>query len=72
MLNDSDMVKLDLRDMDWEKYVAIYLMGIRKFIRKQDIKSTARRRLSRLYWIRQVTKMSGIIILLWIILCFVY
>ncbi|XP_043603772.1 putative fatty acyl-CoA reductase CG5065 isoform X2 [Bombus pyrosoma] len=72
MLNDCDMVKLDLRDMDWEKYVAIYLMGIRKFILKQDFKSTDRQRLSRLYWIHQITKISGIIILLWIILYFVY
>ncbi|XP_024228022.1 fatty acyl-CoA reductase 1-like, partial [Bombus impatiens] len=40
MLNDSNMVKIDSRDMDWEKYVAVYLMGIRKFILKQDFKST--------------------------------
>ncbi|XP_048269632.1 putative fatty acyl-CoA reductase CG5065 [Bombus terrestris] len=72
MLNDSDMVKLDLRDMNWEKYVAIYLMGIRKFTSKGDFKSTARQRLSRLYWIHQVTKISGIIMLLLIILCVVY
>ncbi|XP_043603778.1 putative fatty acyl-CoA reductase CG5065 [Bombus pyrosoma] len=72
MLNDSDMVKLDLRDMNWEKYVAIYLMGIRKFILKQDFKSTARQRLSRLYWIHQITKMSGIMISLLMIYCIVY
>ncbi|XP_068986773.1 putative fatty acyl-CoA reductase CG5065 isoform X3 [Bombus flavifrons] len=72
MLNDSDIFKLDLRDMDWQKYVAIYLMGIRKFILKQEFKSIARQRLARLYWIHQVTKISGIIILLWIILYFVY
>ena len=47
MLNDSDMVKLDLRDMNWEKYIAIYLMGIKKFIPKEEFKSTARPRLSR-------------------------
>ena len=46
MLNDSDMVKLDLRDMNWEKYVAIYLMGIKKFILKEDFNSIAQRRLS--------------------------
>ncbi|XP_043604638.1 putative fatty acyl-CoA reductase CG5065, partial [Bombus pyrosoma] len=72
MLKDSDMVKLDLRDMDWEKYVAINLMGIRKFILKEDFNSTTQQRLSRLYWIHQITKMSGIIILLWIIYCVVY
>ena len=47
MLNDSDMVKLDLGDMNWEKYIAIYLMGIRKFILKQEFQPTARQRLSR-------------------------
>nr|XP_033204496.1 putative fatty acyl-CoA reductase CG5065 [Bombus vancouverensis nearcticus] len=72
MLNDGDMVKLDLRDMDWGKYVAIYLMGIRKFILKQEFKSAARQRLSRLYWIHQITKMSGIMILLWIVYRIVY
>ncbi|XP_050598497.1 putative fatty acyl-CoA reductase CG5065 isoform X3 [Bombus affinis] len=72
MLNDSDMVKLDLRDMNWEKYVAIYLMGIKKFILKEDSNSIARRRLSMLYWIHQITKVFGIIILLWAILYFVY
>ncbi|XP_043603767.1 putative fatty acyl-CoA reductase CG5065 [Bombus pyrosoma] len=72
MLNDSDMVKLDLRDVNLEKYVAIYLMGIRKFILKQEFKSSARQRLSMLYWIHQITKISGIILLLWIILCLVY
>ncbi|XP_043603773.1 putative fatty acyl-CoA reductase CG5065 [Bombus pyrosoma] len=73
MLKDSDMVRLDLRDMDWEKYVAIYLMGIRKFILREDFNSTAQQRLlKRLYWIHQITKISGIITLLWIILCFVY
>ncbi|XP_071876920.1 putative fatty acyl-CoA reductase CG5065 [Bombus fervidus] len=59
MLHDSDMVKLDLEGMDWEKYVAIYVMGIRKFILKQEFQSTARERLSRLYWIHQITKMTG-------------
>ncbi|XP_060831016.1 fatty acyl-CoA reductase 1-like isoform X2 [Bombus pascuorum] len=72
MLNDSDMVTLDLRDMNWHKYVATYLMGIRTFILKQEFKSTARERLSRLYWIQQITKMFGIMILLLIICCIVY
>ncbi|XP_060831017.1 fatty acyl-CoA reductase 1-like isoform X3 [Bombus pascuorum] len=72
MLNDSDKVKLDLEDMNWNKYVAIYLMGIKKFILKEDFNSLARQRLSRLYWIQQITKMFGIMILLLIICCIVY
>ncbi|XP_050598487.1 putative fatty acyl-CoA reductase CG5065 isoform X1 [Bombus affinis] len=72
MLHDSDMVKLDLRDMNWEKYVAIYLMGVRKFILKQEFQPTARQRLLRLYWIDQILKMFGIMIVLWIIYRIVY
>ncbi|XP_048269873.1 putative fatty acyl-CoA reductase CG5065 isoform X2 [Bombus terrestris] len=72
MLNDSDMVKLDLGDMNWEKYIAIYLMGIRKFILKQEFQPTARQRLSRLYWIDQISKMFGIMIVLWIIFLILY
>ncbi|XP_050598531.1 fatty acyl-CoA reductase 1-like isoform X2 [Bombus affinis] len=72
MLNDSDMVKLDLGDMNWEKYIAIYLMGIRKFILKQEFQPTARQRLSRLYWIDQISKMFGIMIVLWIIYLIMY
>ncbi|XP_050598550.1 putative fatty acyl-CoA reductase CG5065 [Bombus affinis] len=72
MLHDSDMVKLDLRDMNWEKYVEVYQMGIKKFILKEEFKSTSRQRLSRLYWIHQITKMSSIMILLLIIYCIVY
>ena len=47
MLSDSNMVKLDFRDMDWEKYVAIYMLGIKKFILKEELTSTARQRLLR-------------------------
>ena len=47
MLHDSDMVKLDLRDMNWEKYVEVYQMGIKKFILKEEFKSTSRQRISR-------------------------
>ena len=47
MLHDSDMVKLDLRDMNWKRYGDTYQMGIKKFILKEEFKSTARQRLSR-------------------------
>ncbi|XP_033204479.1 fatty acyl-CoA reductase 1-like [Bombus vancouverensis nearcticus] len=72
MLNDSDAVKLDLRDMDWEKYIAMYQVGIKKFILKEDFNSIARQRLSRLFWIQQITKICGIMVLLLIIYCIVY
>ncbi|XP_043604107.1 uncharacterized protein LOC122577089 [Bombus pyrosoma] len=62
-LNDSAMVKLHFRDLDWEKYIAIYMMAIRKFILKQEFKSTARRRLSRIIqnWIIAVNLWNAIV-----------
>lgn len=47
-LKDNDIVKLDLRDMDWKKYAANYMMGIKKFILKEDCKpvKVVRQRLS--------------------------
>jgi alcohol-forming fatty acyl-CoA reductase len=47
-LKDSDIVDLDLQDMDWDKYIALCVIGIKKFIFKEDLKSldAARRRLS--------------------------
>lgn len=35
-LEDGNIVKLDLQDMDWEKYVANYLAGMKKFILKEE------------------------------------
>jgi hypothetical protein len=47
-LKDSDIVDLDLQDMDWDKYIALCVIGIKKFIFKEDLKflDAARRRLS--------------------------
>nr|AXY94555.1 fatty acyl-CoA reductase 1 [synthetic construct] len=73
-LEDSDIVRLDLQDMDWDKYIAICVIGIKKFIFKEDPKSldAALRRLSIFYWIHQMTKAFAIIILLTIILRVMY
>lgn len=45
---DGNLVKLNLQDMDWKKYTANYLAGIKKFILKEDPQSinTAPQRLS--------------------------
>ncbi|XP_033180149.1 fatty acyl-CoA reductase wat-like [Bombus impatiens] len=66
---DGNLVKLDLQDMDWKKYLANYLAGIKIFVLKEDSQSinTAAQRLSIFYWIRQITKGFGIIILFLII-----
>ncbi|XP_060823526.1 fatty acyl-CoA reductase 1-like isoform X2 [Bombus pascuorum] len=61
-LEDRNIVKLDLQDMDWKKYLADYLAGLKKFTLKEDTQSinTAQQRF---YRIRQMTKGFGIIIL---------
>ncbi|KAK9295205.1 hypothetical protein QLX08_010398 [Tetragonisca angustula] len=51
MLEDGNVVKLDLQDMDWKKYITNYQMGMKKFILKENFESVnAARRLSVLYW----------------------
>ncbi|XP_060823548.1 putative fatty acyl-CoA reductase CG5065 [Bombus pascuorum] len=73
-LKDSDIVELDLQDMDWDKYIRLCIIGIKKFIFKEDLKSldAARRRLSIFYWLHQTTKAFAIITLLTIILRVIY
>ena len=46
-LEDGDIVKLNLWDMDWKKYMKTYMAGIEKFILREDSKSidTVRKRL---------------------------
>ena len=38
-LEDRDIVKLDLWDMDWKKYMITYMAEIETFILKEDSKS---------------------------------
>ena len=47
-LKDSNVVKLDLQDMDWEKYITNYQMGMKKFLLKENSESAnaTRRRIS--------------------------
>lgn len=46
-LKDSEFMKLNL-DVDWERYITIYMAGIKKFILKEKFKSidASRQRLS--------------------------
>ncbi|KOX68698.1 hypothetical protein WN51_07410 [Melipona quadrifasciata] len=61
LLKDRDIVKLDLWDMDWKKYMITYMAGIEKFILREDSKSidTAQKRLLFLYRIHQIVMMSS-------------
>ncbi|KAK9295214.1 hypothetical protein QLX08_010407 [Tetragonisca angustula] len=72
-LKDSEIVKLN-RDVDWERYITIYMTGIEKFILKEKFKSidASRQRLSVLYWIHQIIQIFGIIAILAIISYTIY
>ncbi|XP_043522255.1 putative fatty acyl-CoA reductase CG5065 isoform X1 [Frieseomelitta varia] len=67
-LEDGNIVKLDLQDMDWKKYITNYQMGIKKFILKENSRSVnAARRLSFLYWAHQIAQVFGLIVFLAVI-----
>ncbi|XP_011645010.1 putative fatty acyl-CoA reductase CG5065 [Pogonomyrmex barbatus] len=62
---------VDIRNMDWDMYLHQYMLGIRKYILKDnpDTLSKARVRLLRLYWVHKFTKILSIFVLLGIIKC---
>ncbi|XP_043521829.1 fatty acyl-CoA reductase 1-like isoform X2 [Frieseomelitta varia] len=64
-LEDSDIVKLDMRDMNWKKYIANYQIGIKKFILKEssDSVKSVRHQSSLLYWMYLGTQVFGVVAL---------
>lgn len=48
-LKDGDIVKLDLRDIDWKMYLTNYQLGIKKFILKERSESVKSAQRSSLY-----------------------
>ena len=73
-LNDSSRFNTDMHGFDWDTYVRIYTLGVRKYIQNETTEaiSKARRRLLILYWVHQLMQVSGIIILLAVIKLIVY
>ncbi|XP_020291381.1 putative fatty acyl-CoA reductase CG5065 [Pseudomyrmex gracilis] len=57
---------VDIRSLDWDKYMQRYILGIRTYIMKDslDTLSNARNRLSKLYWIQKITKLFSIFLLI--------
>ncbi|KAG5327607.1 FACR1 reductase, partial [Pseudoatta argentina] len=62
---------VDIRNIDWDIYLHQYILGIRKYILKDnlDTLSNAKSRLLRLYWMHKITKILSIFMLLGIIRC---
>ncbi|XP_014209655.1 putative fatty acyl-CoA reductase CG5065 [Copidosoma floridanum] len=60
---------VDITNMDWELYVNQYVLGIRKYVLKDgpDSLDGARSKLLKLYWIRRLTQLIGLYLLVKII-----
>ncbi|XP_032686128.1 putative fatty acyl-CoA reductase CG5065 isoform X2 [Odontomachus brunneus] len=66
--NCSDF-NLDFRNLDWDKYLRQYMLGIRKHILRDDLDTLnkARNRLSKLYWIHKLTQILNVLALVWMV-----
>ncbi|KDR11037.1 putative fatty acyl-CoA reductase CG5065 [Zootermopsis nevadensis] len=55
---DKTTFDVDVSQLDWDKYVKCYMLGIRKFILKDsnDTIPGARKKLQKLYWIHRFTQ----------------
>nr|XP_012221034.1 PREDICTED: putative fatty acyl-CoA reductase CG5065 [Linepithema humile]XP_012221035.1 PREDICTED: putative fatty acyl-CoA reductase CG5065 [Linepithema humile]XP_012221036.1 PREDICTED: putative fatty acyl-CoA reductase CG5065 [Linepithema humile]XP_012221037.1 PREDICTED: putative fatty acyl-CoA reductase CG5065 [Linepithema humile]XP_012221038.1 PREDICTED: putative fatty acyl-CoA reductase CG5065 [Linepithema humile] len=62
---DCKNFDLDIRNLDWNTYLHQYMLGIRKYILKDnpDTLNNARNRLSRLYWMHKLSKIFSLLVL---------
>ncbi|KAL0122038.1 hypothetical protein PUN28_007080 [Cardiocondyla obscurior] len=68
---EKDQFDLDIKNMDWDVYLHQYMLGIRKYILKDNLDTLkhARNKLSKLYWMQKFTKVLSTFALLGIIKC---
>lgn len=65
--SDHEEFPCDMTDgFEWDPYVKNYMLGIRKYVLKEEIDSlpSARRKLQRLYWAQKATQVLSIYFLL--------
>nr|XP_029709727.1 putative fatty acyl-CoA reductase CG5065 [Aedes albopictus] len=57
---DGEEFDFDMTNMSWDSYLEQYMLGIRKFVLKDDLDSMAkaRRKIRQLYWIRVFLMMA--------------
>ncbi|KAJ8978354.1 hypothetical protein NQ317_002663 [Molorchus minor] len=62
---DSAEFSFDVAKIDWENYIENYVLGIRKFIFKEDAATLpkARKQVSRLYWIYRIIQVISVMCL---------
>jgi fatty acyl-CoA reductase len=61
---DKEMFQFDVTLIEWHRYIERYVLGFREFLFKQKPESlpVSRKKLSRLYWIHQITKVFLVVI----------
>jgi fatty acyl-CoA reductase len=59
---DKEEFNFDVAKIDWEQYVEDYVLGIRRFIFKEDVATIpkARRQVSRLYWVYRCLQVASV------------
>lgn len=66
-LNEADKKEFcfDVAKIDWERYIENYVLGIRRFIFKEDLSSIpkARKQISRLYWTYRLMQVISVMCL---------
>lgn len=60
---DREEFNFDVSKIDWEKYIENYVLGIRKFIFKEDLDSIekARKNMRRLYWTHRAVQFMSVL-----------
>ncbi|XP_072758219.1 putative fatty acyl-CoA reductase CG5065 isoform X2 [Anoplolepis gracilipes] len=68
---NCDDFNIDIKSLDWDTYLHQYMLGIRKYILKDnpDTLNNARSRLSKLYWMHKLNKICSIFVLLGMLKC---
>ncbi|XP_043290160.1 putative fatty acyl-CoA reductase CG5065 [Venturia canescens] len=63
--NDANSFNVDVSNLDWDSYMHQYMLGIRKYLLKDNPEtlSDARNRLFKLYWVHKITQALSVIIL---------
>ncbi|XP_072758519.1 putative fatty acyl-CoA reductase CG5065 [Anoplolepis gracilipes] len=68
---NCDDFNIDIKSLDWDLYLHQYMLGIRKYILKDnpDTLNNARSRFSKLYWMHKLNKICSIFVLLGMLKC---
>ncbi|XP_022187212.2 LOW QUALITY PROTEIN: putative fatty acyl-CoA reductase CG5065 [Nilaparvata lugens] len=69
--SDRESFNFNVNDVNWQEYMQLYWLGIRRFILKEDTSndSAARSRLRKVYWIHRISQLV-LFLLVWRLLMF--